>query len=322
MHGGTETARGTGAAPIAPADLAELLASFNAVTERLRETHERLHREVGALKEQLRQANEQIERSRQLAALGGMAAGIAHEVRNPLGSIGLYARMLEQDLADRPGQRETARRIGRAVRTLDAVVGDVLSFAREARVRRELCDGAELLREALEACRPIPESIRVESHGAPGAGALVECDPALMGRALTNIVRNAIEAMTEAPIPCAGHVLSVGVRPAGAGGAPEAWLAFGVSDTGPGIRADVLERMFNPFFTTRASGTGLGLAIVHRIVDAHGGRIAVRNRAPGEGGGAIFEILLPRRAAAPTGVESPGEPSEGAPGANAREVCA
>jgi signal transduction histidine kinase len=119
----------------APGELAELLGAFNDVTGRLQRTHERLQREVAGLKRELREANEQLSRSRRLAALGEMAAGIAHEVRNPLSSIRLYARMLEQDLADRPDQRSIAGRIGAAVHGLDAVVGDVLNFARELRVR-------------------------------------------------------------------------------------------------------------------------------------------------------------------------------------------
>src|SRR5687767_8545993 len=91
-----------------PAELAGLMSAFNEVTGRLQQTHETLQREVVRLRGELREANEQLERSRRLAALGEMAAGIAHEVRNPLGSIGLYARMLEQDLSDRPAERATA----------------------------------------------------------------------------------------------------------------------------------------------------------------------------------------------------------------------
>ncbi|MEM9372764.1 MAG: histidine kinase dimerization/phospho-acceptor domain-containing protein, partial [Planctomycetota bacterium] len=135
-------------ASLSASDLAELMASFNEVTSRLEQTHGQLRGEVRRLSEELREANEALQRSRRLAALGEMAAGIAHEVRNPLGSIGLYASMLEEDLHDRPECRGVAVKIGSAVRGLDAVVGDVLSFAREIRVRS--CPGhpRELLERA------------------------------------------------------------------------------------------------------------------------------------------------------------------------------
>src|SRR6185295_5586605 len=99
----------------------------------LQSTHESLREQVSRLQAELSEANAQVERSKRLAALGEMAAGIAHEVRNPLGSIRLYARMLEQDLADRPAERSIATKIASAVGGLDGVVGDVLSFARDAK---------------------------------------------------------------------------------------------------------------------------------------------------------------------------------------------
>jgi signal transduction histidine kinase len=278
-------------AAMTPADLAELMGAFNEVTGRLQQTHESLEREVVRLKEELRAANEQLERSRRLAALGEMAAGIAHEVRNPLGSIGLYARMLEQDLADRPEQARTAGKIGSAVRGLNAVVGDVLSFARESRVTPDVLDGGELLEQAAEACLAEARTgVRVECRG---AGLAVWGDGVLLRQALVNIVRNALQAMEEAPAPGGGHALLLEARAAGRGE-----TALVVSDTGPGVSRETIERMFNPFFTTRKTGTGLGLAIVHRIVDAHGGRVAVRNREDAGARGAVFEIVLPGRPAA------------------------
>jgi signal transduction histidine kinase len=114
-----------------------------------------------ALEGELKQANEQLERSRRLAALGEMAAGIAHEVRNPLGSIRLHARMLEQDLEDRPGERTVAGKIIAAVRGLDAVVTDVLAFSKELKVRPEPVLAGDLLTHALE------EGISTDVSGAP-----------------------------------------------------------------------------------------------------------------------------------------------------------
>jgi signal transduction histidine kinase len=268
-------------AALAPADLAELVASFTEVTSKLERTHESLRLEVARLQGELRDANEALERSRRLAALGEMAAGIAHEVRNPLGSIRLYARMLEQDLTDRPTERSVASRIASAVGGLDAVVGDVLSFARDVRVSAEPVDGAELLERAVEACRSLADGVRVllRADGPP-----LFCDAVLMHQALVNIVRNALQAMAEAPAPAGGHTLTLEAR------VRAGRCEVRVGDTGPGVSGAMVERMFNPFFTTRKTGTGLGLAIVHRIVDAHCGRIEVR---AGEPCGAVFELSWP-----------------------------
>lgn len=297
-------------------ELGEVLGAFNEVTQKLQSAHETLRAEVVRLQGELRAANEQIERGRRLAALGEMAAGIAHEVRNPLGSIRLYAKMLVDDLADRAPQRQTAEKIGAAVRGLDAVVLDVLAFAREMRVRGGPVEARALLERALEECiAGGGEGERVQVAWSEGekagrgrrgrsggaADGSVWCDADLMHRALVNIIRNSIEAMREPGAEERGSRLTLGWGEraiAAADGRVRRYAAITVRDTGPGVPPGVMERMFNPFFTTRATGTGLGLAIVHRIVDAHGGRVSVRNCADsGEGSGAVVELLLPTGAA-------------------------
>ena len=137
---------------VTPAELASLLASFNEVTSRLEASHEALRGEVARLTRELGEANAQVERSARLAALGEMAAGIAHEVRNPLGSIRLYARMLEEDLASMPEQAKVAVKINAAVRAVEGIVGDVLSFAREIRLRPQAVEIGALFDRVLESC--------------------------------------------------------------------------------------------------------------------------------------------------------------------------
>lgn len=293
-------------------DLAEVLSAFNDATQKLHATHESLRAEVARLQGELTSATEQLNRSRRLAALGEMAAGIAHEVRNPLGCIRLYARMLMDDLADRPSERGIAEKIASATRGLDAVVSDVLAFAREIRLRPEAVSPWTLIDKAVDEALATDAAetsstaiIRVvRASTAQSAGTIV-CDPALVHRALVNIIRNAVQAMRDAASaapdrPCVLGLNTRRVRlpDAARPRAPDVeYLAIVVSDSGPGIPTSVMERMFNPFFTTRAAGTGLGLAIVHRILDAHGGRILVSNVAETDGTpqstGAVVELLLP-----------------------------
>lgn len=275
---------------LTPADLAGLMASFNDVTARLERTHDELKGEVARLTRELTDANAALERSRRLAALGEMAAGIAHEVRNPVGSIRLYARMLEEDLAGSPRQAGVARKIGGAAVELDRIVRDVLAFAREIRVRPHPCDASDLLGRALDECAAagIPGwgSIEVVREDLRREPVRVRGDDALLVRAMANLIRNAAEAMCESGSPV--RRLTLSAEQADEGGASVAVLV--VRDTGPGVSPDAVARMFNPFFTTRASGTGLGLAIVHRIADAHRGRVAIGNEPAG---GARAELVVP-----------------------------
>lgn len=295
--GAPANAAGAGEGGLSPGDLSHLLGAFNEVTARLTQTHEALQARVEQLQRELREANEAVERSRHLAMLGEMAAGIAHEVRNPLGSIGLYARMLQEDLADQPAPRATAAKIGAAVQRLNAVVGDVLAFARPVQVQSAEHDARELLEGALHAARgggPEWAGLRVVLSEAGGVRkpVLVRGDANLLHQALVNVIGNAVSVMHEHG--CATRVLYLGstrrrVRESGAGPA-RMMSVLTVRDTGPGIDPEVLPRIFQPFFTTRAAGTGLGLAIVHRIMDAHGGRVTIRNH---EEGGAVVELMVP-----------------------------
>ena len=281
--------------PLTSSDLAELMSAFNAVTGRLQETHDQLRGEVSRLTQELTEANEQLARTKRLAALGEMAAGIAHEVRNPLGSISLFARMLKDDLIEHPVQQKLAEKIITSAKGLNAVVGDVLTFSREFRVQKEETSVSEVLDRALAACQhdgiegwdkiEIIRNDRKSNFSVP-------LDQPLATQAVTNIIRNAMEAMIESDLPKKSLTLEVGKHTiADSQGKRERLLGIRVTDSGPGLSEEVLRRMFNPFFTTRKAGTGLGLAIVHRIMDAHGGRVVASN---GRAGGAMFELQFPQ----------------------------
>ena len=275
-------------------DLAVLMTSFTEVTAKLEATHRSLRAEVVRLNDDLRDANERLARSRRLAALGEMAAGIAHEIRNPLGSISLYVNLLEQDLRETPEQLNTARKINTAVRRLDAIVSDVLCFSRELRPRLAHANAAVLMDRAIDLSIPesstLREKVNITRSCSPG-GVELTCDPGLVQQALVNIIRNAIEAATESGVVQPSVALAATLRPLGE---PSPEVVLSVEDNGPGVTDEVIERMFNPFFTTREVGTGLGLSIVHRIVDAHGGRVEVGNREHGPG--ALVELVFPVQA--------------------------
>ena len=297
---------GLSARNLSSTDLAELMSAFTDVTTKLEHTHAQLRSEVSRLTDELYQANEALERSRRLAALGEMAAGISHEIRNPLGSITLYAKMLADDLEAMPEQCQIVQKIGRAVRGLDEIVGDVLTFARELKTNPHPCDSSSLIEHALEMCRAEIESSSVVVCCENGLENQLDsvklmCDPTLLQQALINVIRNACEANRVA----GGQELFVGagLEQIKLGEASTPCVVFRVQDQGDGMPPEVIERMFNPFFTTRDTGTGLGLAIVHRIVDAHRGKIEVSKPAAG---GACVKLFIPRE---PSLVVSRSEPA-------------
>ncbi|MFO0974418.1 MAG: ATP-binding protein [Phycisphaerae bacterium] len=267
-------------APMFVGSVDAALAAYNEVSTRLREAYDELMHEVGRLNEELARKNRELARRERLAALGQLAAGLAHEVRNPLGGIALYASMLEGDVRERPAELGLVRKISHGVRTLDRLVGEILEFAQEDVLERGPGRAGEVLAEALETAAAWTAGRKISLLLSPGAVDVpLYGDVARLRRALVNILINAVQAVGEA------GTVWVAARSDEAGA-----CVFEVRDSGPGIPGDVLERVFDPFFTTRASGTGLGLAIVHRIVEAHGGSIRVGNRAEG---GAEFTIRIP-----------------------------
>jgi len=222
-----------------------------------------------------------------------------HEIRNPLGSIALDVEVLREDCGPRPEQRRICERVLRSVGRLDQIVGDILRFARDLRVQTCDVEPSVILEAAVESCESIIRRAGVVIERNVTAGA-VKLDVPLMTQAITNLIRNAVEAMEASRATGDAPTLRLEarrVRRALADGRRTEQIVFRVEDTGPGVPEELIDRIFHPFFTTRGDGTGLGLAIVHRIVDAHGGSISVRNTGTvrNAGTGARFDIALPVR---------------------------
>lgn len=284
-----------------------IIHTYNEVTERLKQSHEVLGREVCRLREELHDKNRQLHRRERLAALGEMAAGVAHEIRNPLGAIHLYASLLQRDLADRP-LRESERQlklvqgICAGARNLENIVEDILAFAGEMKPNPRAVRLAEILETVLG---------QVQPQGAASADAVgmndqtrasieiddavkdatLFCDARQVGRALLNLIGNALDAAGERGqvwIRC-GHASSRGAG-ASSRSSADGFYDICVEDDGPGIEPALLQRVFHPFFTTKDGGTGLGLAIVHRIAEANGGFVRAGNR---KGGGTTFVLSVP-----------------------------
>ena len=183
--------------------LEQLMRPVNETTHRLQQTHVALRGEVTQLQHELAEANAQLRRSRSLAALGEMAAGIAHEVRNPLASIQLYVQMLAEDLAERPEQTELCEKIAHAIDSLDAVVRDVLLFARDTTVHTAPISAEVLIDRALSTCAPLLSDgdITVVREDARCSQFSIQADAGLFVLALSNVMRNAADAMIKRAPP-------------------------------------------------------------------------------------------------------------------------
>ncbi|HEY2586498.1 MAG TPA: ATP-binding protein [Tepidisphaeraceae bacterium] len=264
-------------------ELGRIILAYSEVTERLQQSHEQLRKTVEHLRQELSEKNRLLERKNRLAALGEMAAGLAHEIRNPLGGIQLYASMLAHDLADREEPLRTVRKISAGVKRLEALVGQVLQFTREIAVNPEPADLSQIVAQAVEYAQKSLNDRGVECRVEGPRPLLVNVDPLLLGQSVLNLVLNAAEAIESGD----GSIHVQFARRPESSGARQFHLS--VRDSGPGIEPEILERIFNPFFTTKETGTGLGLAIVHRIVEAHDGTITASNE---DGGGARFEIRI------------------------------
>ena len=242
----------------------------------------------------LRRLEEFAHRNQRLREMGEMAAGIAHEIRNPLGSIELFASLLKKDLEGDPEKAELVQHIRAGVQNMDRIISTLLLFAKSSQPSRQQCDINLLLAELLDGLDDIrvPDNIKVvRDFGKEEM--LANGDRELLRQVFPNLIRNAIQAMPdggELRLQTEKALIPVSGSESGKDAGARKFITVTVTDTGGGICADDLSKIFNPFFTTKDKGTGLGLAISHNIIKAHQGTIEAVSE---EGKSTSFRVKIP-----------------------------
>ncbi len=253
--------------PKGKGELATLAQSFNVMSQTLQATQE------------------QLVQKEKLASVGQLAAGVAHEINNPLGTIMLLSDVLYREAAEDDPQREELKMITDQAKRCKGIVFDLLSFARQNRVMAQRTDANQLVRRVVaeESPKDRYERIEIVQDLAPRLP-IIQADPEQLRQALLNLMTNAADAMSPE-----GGVMTISTRHAGA-----QHIELTVADTGAGMSEEVRSQLFTPFFTTKppGKGTGLGLSIIYGIVKMHRGDIQVWSEV---GKGSRFTIRLPTR---------------------------
>ncbi len=231
---------------------------------------------------EVRALKQEVVRSQRMASVGRLAAGVAHEIRNPLSSIKGFATYFKERYRDKPEDQQISGIMIQEVDRLNKVVGDLLDFARPVTAKPKPVRMKSFIEDSLRLVenQAAEKAISIQTEIDP-ALETAWIDPARINQVLLNLYLNAIEAME------AEGRLAVAVLPDNTGSR----IGIRVSDSGAGINPEDLSHVFDPYFTTKAAGTGLGLAIVYNIIEAHNGEILVSSRT---GEGAVFMIWLPR----------------------------
>ncbi len=228
----------------------------------------------------LRKTEAQLVRSEKLAALGQLAAGIAHEIRNPLTSINILIHSLRERLTSQTSQQEDLKVIEEEIHRINEILDQFLRFAKPAHPFLEKSDALPILEEILQLLRPQIEKQHIVVERNLHALPLIIMDREQIKQAMLNLLLNAIQAMPEGGrLTLSGRISEDGQ-----------WVKISMLDSGMGISSEDIDKLFDPFFSTKEGGVGLGLSITHRIIDQHHGKIEVES-TPGEG--TLFTIWLP-----------------------------
>jgi len=229
---------------------------------------------------------EKVRRAEKLAAVGKLAASVAHEIRNPLSSIKGYAQFFKNKLKDRPQEHAYADTIVKEVDRINNVVTNLLNFARPMKTEIAPTNVEELINHVVMLVKKDAEQhdVVIKISSTPDLNSAL-MDGGQITQALLNLLLNSLQALSP------GGTIDVGANRMNFGESLHLW----VKDNGPGIPHEIHNKIFEPFFTTGEDGTGLGLAIVQKIVENHNGRITFESPAPGRMNGCRFSMILPLR---------------------------
>ncbi|MBW1995680.1 MAG: hypothetical protein JRI77_14745, partial [Deltaproteobacteria bacterium] len=233
---------------------------------------------------EIKKLEEKVRRSEKLAAVGQLAAGLAHEIRNPLSSIRGFAQFFRHALRDRPKEREYAEIMIKEMDRINRVVTDLLSFANPKAAELKPTHVADLVNHVVRLAEADAKSknITIQSQVDPGVGE-VNLDAYQITQALLNLLLNSLKFVdSNGRVDLKAFQTEEGSR-----------LVFQIEDNGPGIAQENMDKIFDPFFTTQETGTGLGLTIVHKIVENHRGDIDVDSPPPGKTSGCRVTIRIP-----------------------------
>lgn len=241
-----------------------------------------LSRSFNTMAETLYQTQQELLHKEKLASMGQLAAGVAHEINNPLGTILLFADMLSNEAAENDPRREDLKMIINETIRCRRIVADLLNFARQQEVLAQECDINDILEQVIDGVshQPSFKSVEIASHFQSGLP-LIQADQAQLMQVFVNLLNNAAEAMP------GGGTITISTRRV-----DSQRIEIKVSDTGCGMTEENLAKLFTPFFTTKAvgKGTGLGLSIVYGIIKMHRGQITVNSQV---GQGTTFTVTLP-----------------------------
>jgi len=257
------------------------LAIHNAfMYEELKTFSQQMEEKIQKTTADLRKTEAQLVRSEKLAALGQLAAGIAHEIRNPLTSINILIHSLAESIPSETPHREDFRVVEEEIHRINEIIDRFLRFAKPAPPLLEKTDVLPLFEETLQLLRPQIERQRISVQKKFQSLPSITIDKEQMKQVILNLLMNAIQAM-----PTGGRLELSGQL----AGDPR-WIQFSIKDSGIGIPPEDMDKLFDPFFSTKEGGVGLGLSIAHRIIDQHHGKIEVESKS---GKGTLFTLWLP-----------------------------
>ncbi|MGE5405441.1 MAG: two-component system sensor histidine kinase NtrB [Candidatus Saccharibacteria bacterium] len=260
-----------------------LFVIIGAITGLLAETEQKQRMQLASQLQQLREMEQEVRVADRLAATGQLAAGVAHEIRNPLGIIRAAAQLIKDEKIDNPEVNESLGVILSEVDRANGVILGLLDFARPQKPDFLRVDIIAAIREALQLASKYAAHQGIEVNSSfSDRPVFINGDRELIKQLVVNLIMNAVQASDR------GRTVDLLVFEGSIEGCDGVFIE--ISDSGGGILDDDLERIFDPFFTTKERGTGLGLAIVHRIVRDHHGHIQVKS-SPSEG--TVFTVWLP-----------------------------